>query len=202
MRIRVDSWVINFYLNNNHLLSKEYYMSQIIISVFGSAYPDPGSPAYEQARFIGELIAEQGWTVCNGGYGGSMEASARGALETGGKTIGVTSEYYQSTVNRFITEEIKTKNVVERLLRLIELAQGYIVLPGGTGTLVELATVWEYINKGVIIPKPMVVYKTFWQPVIDTVNKALIEEGKEDLEKYVQMFETPEEAIELLRGRV
>lgn len=177
-------------------------MSQIIISVFGSAYPDPGSPAYEQARFIGELIAEQGWTVCNGGYGGSMEASARGALETGGKTIGVTSEYYQSTVNRFITEEIKTKNVVERLLRLIELAQGYIVLPGGTGTLVELATVWEYINKGVIIPKPMVVYKTFWQPVIDTVNKALIEEGKEDLEKYVQMFETPEEAIELLRGRV
>ncbi len=177
-------------------------MSQIIISVFGSAYPDPGSPAYEQARFIGELIAEQGWIVCNGGYGGSMEASARGALETGGKTIGVTSDYYQSTVNRFITEEIKTKNVVERLLRLIELAQGYIVLPGGTGTLVELATVWEYINKGVITPKPMVVYKTFWQPVIDTVNKALIEEGKENLAKYVQMFETPEEAIELLRGRV
>ena len=198
----MDSWIKIFYLNNHHPLCKEYYMSQIIISVFGSAYPDPGSPAYEQARFIGELIAEQGWIVCNGGYGGSMEASARGALETGGKTIGVTSDYYQSTVNRFITEEIKTKNVVERLLRLIELAQGYIVLPGGTGTLVELATVWEYINKGVITPKPMVVYKTFWQPVIDTVNKALIEEGKENLAKYVQMFETPEEAIELLRGRV
>jgi uncharacterized protein (TIGR00730 family) len=177
-------------------------MAQIIISVFGGTHPEPGSPAYEQARFIGELIAEQGWTVCNGGYGGIMEASARGALETGGKTIGVTSEYYQSTANRFITEEIKTRNVVERLLRLIELAQGYIVLPGGTGTLVELATVWEYINKGVITPKPMVIYKEFWQPVVDTINKALIEEGKGDRAKYVHLFETPEEAIELLRGKV
>ncbi len=177
-------------------------MTQIIISVFGSAYPVSGSPEYEQARLIGELIAEQGWTVCNGGYGGSMEASARGAVEAGGKAIGVTSEYYKSTANRFLSEEIRTKNVVERLLRLIELAQGYIVLPGGTGTLVELSTVWEYINKGVIIPKPLVVYREVWQPVIDTINNALIEEGKSDRTKYVQLFETPEEAIELLRERL
>ncbi len=177
-------------------------MTQIIISVFGSAYPVSGSPEYEQARLIGELIAEQGWTVCNGGYGGSMEASARGAVEAGGKAIGVTSEYYKSTANRFLSEEIRTKNVVERLLRLIELAQGYIVLPGGTGTLVELSTVWEYINKGVIIPKPLVVYREVWQPIIDTINNALIEEGKSDRTKYVQLFETPEEAIELLRERL
>ncbi len=174
----------------------------MIISVFGSAYPTSGSPAYEQARMTGELIAEQGWTVCNGGYGGIMEASARGAVEAGGKAIGVTSEYYRSSVNRFISEEIKTKNVVERLLRLIELAQGYIVLPGGTGTLAELATVWEYINKGLITPRPLVVYKEFWQPVVDTINNALVEEGKSERASYVQMFETPEEAIELLKERL
>ncbi len=131
-----------------------------------------------------------------------MEASAQGAAEAGGKAIGVTSEYYRSTANRFITEEIKTKNVIERLLRLIELAQGYIVLPGGTGTLAELATVWEYSNKGVIAPRPVVVYKEFWQPVVDTINNALIGEGKSDRTKYVQMFDTPEEAVELLRMKL
>jgi uncharacterized protein (TIGR00730 family) len=177
-------------------------MSHSIISVFGSAYPTVGSPAYEQGRMIGERIAEQGWTVCNGGYGGIMEASARGAVEAGGTAIGVTSEYYKSTANRFVTEEIKTKNVVERLLRLIELAQGYIVLPGGTGTLTELATVWEYINKGVITPRPIIAYKPFWKPVVDTINSALIEEGKEDRTAYVQMFDTPEEAIELLKKEI
>jgi len=177
-------------------------MTQIIISVFGSAYPASGSSEYEQARLLGELITEQGWVVCNGGYGGIMEASARGAVEAGGKAIGVTSEYYKSAANRFISEEIKTKNVVERLLRLIELAQGYVVLPGGTGTLVELATVWEYINKGVITPKPIVISKAFWQPVIDTINNALIEEGKNDRTKFVQLFDTSEEAIDLLRERL
>lgn len=177
-------------------------MAQTIISVFGSAYPEAGSSAYDQARMIGELIAEQEWTVCNGGYGGVMEASARGAVEAGGKAIGITSEYYKSTANRFITEEIKTKNVLERLFRLIELAQGYIVLPGGTGTLAELAMVWEYLNKGVITPRPVVVYKDFWKPVVDTVNNALIEEGKEERTNFVQLFETPEEAIEMLKEKL
>ncbi len=177
-------------------------MSQITISVFGSAYPTEGTPAYENARMIGEIIADEGWTVCNGGYGGIMEASARGAVEAGGKAIGITSEYYNSTANRFISEEIRTKNVVERLLRLIELAQGYIVLPGGTGTLAELATVWEYINKGVITPRPVVIDKEFWQPVVETIKNALIEEGKRDRTSHIQMFDTPEEAVELLRERL
>lgn len=174
-------------------------MSQTIISIFGSTYPEAGSPPYEQARMIGELIAEQGWTVCNGGYGGIMEASARGATGAGGKAIGVTSEYYRSSANRFLTEEIKTKTVIERLLRLIELAQGYIVLPGGTGTLAELATVWEYMNKGVILPRPLIVYRPFWQPVVDTINNAISQERKVGHTEFVQFFDTPEEAIDHLK---
>lgn len=128
-----------------------------------------------------------------------MEASARGAVEAGGKAIGITSEYYTSSANRFVSEEIRTNNVVERLLRLIELAQGYIVLPGGTGTLAELAMVWEYINKGVITPRPVVVFKPFWKPVIDTINLALAEEGRENGPTSVKLFDTPEEAIAILK---
>jgi uncharacterized protein (TIGR00730 family) len=176
--------------------------TDMVISVFGSSAPIEGTDAYRQAHAIGRIIAERGWTVCNGGYGGTMEASARGAAEAGGKVIGVTSAYYRSTVNRFVTEEIRTGNVIERLLRLVELAHGYVVLPGGTGTLLELATVWEFINKGVITPRPIVVYKGFWLPVVDTINTALIDEGKGDRTSYVQMFEEPEEAVEMLLEKI
>jgi uncharacterized protein (TIGR00730 family) len=176
--------------------------NDIVISVFGSSAPIEDTDAYRQAHAIGRIIADRGWTVCNGGYGGTMEASARGAVEAGGKVIGVTSAYYRSTVNRFVTEEIRTKNVIERLLRLVELAHGYVVLPGGTGTLLELATVWEYINKGVITPRPIVVYKGFWHPVVETINAALINEGKGDRTSYVRMFGEPEEAAEILGEKI
>jgi predicted Rossmann-fold nucleotide-binding protein len=72
-------------------------MAQVIISVFGSAYPTEDSPAYEQARKVGRMIAEAGWIICNGGYGGAMEASARGAYEAGGKSVGVTGRFYRSS---------------------------------------------------------------------------------------------------------
>ncbi len=170
----------------------------MIVSIFGSAIPIDGSDAYSMAREIGRKIAERGWTVCNGGYGGVMEASARGAAEAGGKTIGVTCEYYRSTANRFISEEIRTKNVTERLLQLITLAEGYIVLPGGTGTLAELAMVWEYINKNVITPRPIVVYRKFWEPVIETIKNALADEGRSDKTGWVHYFGSPGEIIGLL----
>jgi uncharacterized protein (TIGR00730 family) len=172
------------------------------ISVFGSAYPIEGSFEYEQARRIGGLIAAEGWTVCNGGYGGIMEASARGAREAGGKTLGITSEYYGGKANRYIVEEIRTADVTERLQELIRRADGYIVLPGGTGTLVELATVWEYINKRVMHEKPIVVLGAFWEPVIHTVGAALLKEGRDERIRPVVTVYTPEQAIDFLKKKL
>jgi uncharacterized protein (TIGR00730 family) len=174
----------------------------MIISVFGSAYPVEGSFDYEQARRIGGLIASQEWTVCNGGYGGIMEASARGAREAGGKTLGITSAYFGGNANQYIDEEIRTADVTERLQELIRRADGYIVLPGGTGTLVELATVWEYINKRVMQEKPIVVLGAFWEPVIHTVRTALLKEGREDRIHPVVTAYTPEQAIDFLKEKL
>src|SRR5689334_11099528 len=105
------------------------------VTVFGSAFPCDGSSAYAAAYRLGSLLAEKGYAVCNGGYGGLMEASSRGAREAGGHTIGVTCAIWPRAANRYIVEEIRTQSFPERLLTLVERGDAYVVLPGGTGTL-------------------------------------------------------------------
>lgn len=146
--------------------------SGAVITVFGSSRPAPGSAAYETARELGAALARAGFAVATGGYGGTMEAVSRGAREFSGKTIGVTAEVFRSSANAWVEEEIRVKTWEERLFKLIELGAGYVVLPGGTGTLVELAVVWERINKGFLGEKPLVVLGDFWLPVIEAIPAA------------------------------
>jgi uncharacterized protein (TIGR00730 family) len=146
------------------------------VSIFGSSLPQEGSSAYEEARGLGRLLAEAGLAVSNGGYGGLMEASARGAREASGHTIGVTCEIWPAPANRFISEEVRTPSFLLRLTTLIERGDAYIVLPGGTGTLAELALVWEMMNKSALSRtvggrKPLVVMVPYWQPVIECLNQ-------------------------------
>ncbi|MGH9805010.1 MAG: LOG family protein [Candidatus Acidiferrales bacterium] len=148
----------------------------LIITVFGSSRPAPGSEAYETARRLGAGLARAGFAVATGGYGGTMEAVSRGAREArlpdgqaGGHVIGVTAEAFATSANEWVEEEIRVKTWQERLFKLIELGAGYVALPGGTGTLVELAVVWEWINKGFLAEKPVVILGDFWQPVVAAV---------------------------------
>ncbi|NLE28736.1 MAG: LOG family protein [Phycisphaerae bacterium] len=139
-----------------------------IITVFGSSKPQPGEAAYKTAYELGRALASAGYTVCNGGYGGTMEAGARGAKDAGGRTIGVTCGIFgRSGPNAFLDKIIETDSLYPRLTKLIELGDGYIVLPGGSGTLVELSLVWEMVAKKLMCPKPIVLMGDFWKPVID-----------------------------------
>jgi len=146
------------------------------VTIFGSSLPGEGSAAYAEARRLGRLLAEAGFAVCNGGYGGLMEASARGAREAGGHTLGVTCELWTSRVNPWIVEKIRTRSFFERLTTLIERGDAYIVLPGGTGTLAELALVWEMMNKSALAKtvggrKPLLVVSPYWQAVIECLQQ-------------------------------
>ena len=140
-----------------------------VITVFGGSRPAAGSDAYETARKLGAALADAGFAVATGGYGGTMEGVSRGAREANGHVIGVTAEAFASRANQWVEEEIRVKTWQERLFKLIELGAGYVVLPGGTGTLVELAVVWEWINKGFLKQKPVVVLGDYWQPVVQTI---------------------------------
>ena len=143
-----------------------------IVTVFGSSRPREGDADYEEARILGRALAENGFAVCSGGYGGVMEAVSRGAKEVGGKTCGVTAEFFSTAkVNRWIDTEVRVKTWEERLFELIRLADGFVACKGGTGTLVELAVVWEMLNKSVMTRKPFAVLGDFWRPVLDRVRE-------------------------------
>ncbi len=142
-----------------------------IITVFGSYEPRAGSAQYEQAYEVGYELAKAGFVVANGGYAGTMEASAKGAKEAHGTTIGVSCRAFaRSKVNDYIDREIETDNLQQRLDKLVELGSGYVVLPGGTGTLAELAYTWELMNKGFLAGRVLVIMGQFWQPVVELVE--------------------------------
>jgi hypothetical protein len=173
-----------------------------VISVFGSSRPREGEPEYLEARQVGKALALEGFVVCNGGYGGIMEASARGAKEAGGATIGVTVETYAGTANRWIDREIRKSTLPERLAVLVDSADGYVILKGGTGTLLELAYVWEFINKKLVEEKPIIIVGEFWMRVVDTLKDELLWEGFGDCTKFIRRADSPRECAALMKQRL
>ncbi len=146
-------------------------MAEKIVTIFGSGRACPGDEAFAIAEETGEILAQSGYTIANGGYGGTMLAAAKGAAGAGGVVIGVTCRALtKGSANEYISSQIVTSTLEERLKKLIELGQGYIVLPGGTGTLLELAMVWELKNKGFLeADKPIILVGEFWKPLVELV---------------------------------
>jgi len=142
-----------------------------IVTVFGSSRPKESDPDYAEARHLGRALAENGFAVCSGGYAGVMEAVSRGAKEAGGKTYGVTAEFFTARTNQWIDVEVRMKTWQERLFELIRLADAFVACKGGTGTLVELSVVWEMLNKSVLEGKPFAVLGDFWTPILERVRE-------------------------------
>jgi uncharacterized protein (TIGR00730 family) len=145
---------------------------EVMVTVFGSSRPREGDSDYEDARILGRSLAKHGFSVCSGGYAGVMEAVSRGAKEAGGRTVGVTADFFANAkLNAWIDEEVRMKTWEERLFELIRCADAFVACKGGTGTLVELAVVWEMLNKSVMPAKPFAVLGNFWEPVLDRVRE-------------------------------
>lgn len=172
-----------------------------VVTVFGSSRPAEGDADYAEARELGWALASKGLVVCSGGYGGVMEAVSRGAKDAGGRTIGVVAEFFSRRANPWVDEIVVVKTWQERLFTLIERGDCYAVCKGGTGTLVELAVVWEMLNKGVMRRKPFVAVGEFWRPIVDRVRE--VERGQnsawgEAQEYLLYVARTPQAAAEYL----
>ncbi|HUW83196.1 MAG TPA: LOG family protein [Phycisphaerae bacterium] len=173
-------------------------MASVTVTVFGSSRPQPGEPRYQQAFELGAAIGRRGWVLANGGYGGTMAASSAGAKQAGGTTIGVTCEVFgRGGASEFTDREIRTGDLPTRLARLIALGDSYVVLPGGTGTLSELAEVWELLNKGLVAGKCIVLLGDWWEPVCQAVQR----DDPQAL-RLVHKADTPERAAEIIAGRL
>jgi uncharacterized protein (TIGR00725 family) len=171
----------------------------LVVTIFGSSAPRDGEEEYTLARSSGRLVAEAGCVVCNGGYRGTMEASARGAAEAGGHTIGVlTDAFGDRSPNPWIREVVRTPTLLERLRGLLERGDGYLVLEGGTGTLLELAAAWEFVNKGLMPRKPIVTLGSMWPGIVLPVARQLRREGREAASSLVRHAATPEDCVALL----
>lgn len=172
-------------------------MNEKVITIFGTSRTRSGDTAYKLAYETGKLLAEAGFTIANGGYGGTMLAAAKGAVEAGGETIGVTCAAFKgSKANEYIKREIVTKSLDERLDTLIKIGQGYVVLPGGTGTLLELAKVWELKNKGFIkADKPIILVGGFWKPVADLITGEDADSGR-----YIRQADGPGQIVNLINS--
>ncbi|MHC4121639.1 MAG: LOG family protein [Planctomycetota bacterium] len=172
-------------------------MGEKIVTIFGTGRANSGDSAYTLAYETGRLLAEADFVIANGGYGGAMLAAAKGAAEAGGQTIGVTCLAFKaSSANEYVSREIVTSSLEERLDKLIELGRGYVVLPGGTGTLLELAKVWELKNKGFLEEgKPIILAGVFWEPLIE-----LIEADDPESIRHLHLADGPEQVRDILIG--
>ena len=179
------------------------------VSVFGGSQPKEGDAAYEEARLLGELLAQRGHVVLNGGYIGTMEAVSRGAAEAGGHVIGVTCEDIEAwrpvRANRWVKEEIRKKTLNERLQVLIEECDAAIALPGGPGTLTEIALTWNLMIVESRHRSPLILVGDGWQSVFGQVFEKLgtyTSESQRDLLQFAPNVETAVKIVESHKSNV
>ena len=175
------------------------------ITVFGSSRPEDGHADYVEALELGGALAAAGFAVCTGGYGGVMEAVSRGARESGGRVLAVTSSFFRPRANRWVEEETRMATWQERLFELVRLGDGFVACKGGTGTLVELAVVWEMLNKKAMERRPFVVLGDFWRPILDRVReveRAHASRWGEASDSLVHQAPTPAEAAQYLAAQL
>ena len=174
------------------------------VSVFGGSQPKEGDAAYEEARLLGELLAQRGHVVLNGGYIGTMEAVSRGASEAGGHVIGVTCEDIENWrsvgVNRWVKEEIRRKTLNERLQVLIEECDAAIALPGGPGTLTEIALTWNLMIVESLHRRPLILVGDGWQSVFGQVFEKLGTYTSENQRNLLQFAPDIRTAVNKLEG--
>jgi uncharacterized protein (TIGR00725 family) len=172
------------------------------ITIFGGSQPKPGSPAYVQAYELGKLLALAGHTVLTGGYMGTMEAASRGANEAGGHVIGVTcadiEAWRGSGANAWVKEERHFATLQERLNELILACDVAIALPGGPGTLAEIALIWNLMIVNSIPPKLLILVGNEWKNVLETFLQEFAGYTYHDQEKLITFAGTVQEASELV----
>lgn len=167
------------------------------VTVFGSSKPLPGEKEYEEAYALGSLLGSTGFNVCSGGYQGIMDAVSKGITESGGIATGITVDTFFSKPSIHLSEEIRCSTLFERITKLVQKADAFIILPGGTGTLLELAAVWEFVNKGVEKEKPVACYSVIWRKIVSVMEERILVEGRKT--GLIKCFNSIEDCVEHIK---
>ena len=172
------------------------------ISVFGGSRPEEGDLPYLEAYELGKLLALAGNIVLTGGYIGTMEAVSRGASEAGGHVIGVTCADIESwriqRANAWVKEERRFTTLQDRLTELILACDAAIALPGGPGTLTEIALTWNLMIIQSIPVKPLILVGSGWRAVLESFYSSLNEYLPQSQRALIQFATNVQEAVSLL----
>ncbi|WP_375423278.1 TIGR00730 family Rossman fold protein [uncultured Friedmanniella sp.] len=174
------------------------------ISVFGSARTKPDDPFYAAAELIGRRLAEAGRAVITGGGPGIMEAANRGASGAGGVSVGLGIELpMESGLNPYVNLGINFRYFFVRKTMFVKYAQGFVVMPGGFGTLDELFESLTLVQTRKVTSFPVVLFgRAYWQGLLDWLSGSALSEGTispRDLD-LVHLTDDVDEAIELVLG--
>jgi len=172
------------------------------VTVFGSARTKPEDKYYKMAVDIGRLLAEKGYGIISGGGPGIMEAANKGAHEAGGKSVGLNIELpFEQSSNKYIDRDklLEFNYFFVRKVMFMKYSQGYIVMPGGFGTMDELFEAITLIQTGKVARFPIVLVGTeYWKSLFDWVENTMLGNGnisKGDLKLY-RFVDTAEEAAQ------
>jgi hypothetical protein len=173
------------------------------ITVFGSARVSPGSQAYETAREIGRRLAREGYAVITGGGPGVMEAANRGCQEGGGMSVGCNIELpHEQDLNPYIDLGVEFRYFFARKTMFVKYADGFVILPGGFGTMDELFEALTLIQTGKIRHFPVILVGTeFFGGLVDWMRSRLQAEGMiqpGDLDLFT-LTDDPDEVVRIVR---
>lgn len=171
------------------------------VSVFGSARANEADPYYEAARAVGRGLAEAGLGVITGGGPGIMEAANRGAYEAGGMSIGCNIELpHEQHANEYVSLQIDFRYFFVRKTMFVKYSEGFVVFPGGFGTMDELFESLTLIQTGKTHGFPLVLYGSdFWDDLVRWMRRRLVGDGliaKADLD-LMHIVDSPEAACRI-----
>ena len=174
------------------------------ISIFGSARTKENDPNYQLTVDIAEAIASSGYGIISGGGPGIMEAANRGAQKAAGISVGLNIELpFEQQANQYIDQDklINFQYFFVRKVMFVKYAQGFVVMPGGVGTLDELFEAYTLIQTDKVTKFPIIlVGRSYWGGLIDWLNETVLKEkniSPEDLDLF-ELVDTKEEVMNCL----
>lgn len=174
------------------------------VSVFGSARSRPGDPDYRTGEVVGRALVEAGYAVITGGGPGVMEAANKGAIEVGGTSVGLGIELpFEQGLNPYVNIGVNFRYFFIRKTMFVKYAQGFIVLPGGFGTLDELFEALTLVQTGKVTRFPIVLMGSdYWQGLLEWLRRSAEEHGtisSHDVD-LVQVTDDVDEAVQIIRA--
>ncbi len=195
-RVKKDNW--------NSSREKDYQLLEKIhnVAFFGFADAKPETQLYKDAFETSKLLAQKGFTIVDGGGPGVMDAATKGAQAVQGETLAVT--FYPKDapgfegryVGNVAGKEIITRNYIERMFKLMEHGDVYVIFNGGTGTISEFGTAWVLARLYFGHHKPFILFGAFWHEVIDAIQKNMMMRGNET--DVLKIVTTPQETLEAI----